>query len=338
MTYNYSSSNLIKTTAAVLETPCGHDTMKGRFMMQPHSIPDLDSTQKTVKVCPICGKSFRVKPSHFHKRTYCSRTCMSVGYQDRMQGESNPNHKDAGRKVCPTCNKEFKSYNKSAIYCSMSCRARAPKQVERWQQVKHLGNEHKKKRAKYKQARFPLTFDRRIRYECQACGKVFYSTQKNRVACSKTCGSVVAAKKQEDRAVIICVVCGEPFEVPHSGTTYFHKVTCSRECLKENRRARQAGEKSHRWRGGKTSKSMLIRTSARYAEWRKQVFERDNYTCQLCGQRGGKLAAHHIKPFAKHQELRLRFENGITLCWSCHASIKGKEGQYENQFAAKTGL
>jgi len=48
------------------------------------------------------------------------------------------------------------------------------------------------------------------------------------------------------------------------------------------------------------------------------VFERDEHTCQDCGQRGGKLNAHHIKSYIDHVELRLDVDNGITLCCDCH--------------------
>lgn len=55
-----------------------------------------------------------------------------------------------------------------------------------------------------------------------------------------------------------------------------------------------------------------------YRLWRTSVFERDNYTCQFCGVRGGKLSADHIKPYSLFPDLRLDINNGRTLCWECH--------------------
>lgn len=61
-----------------------------------------------------------------------------------------------------------------------------------------------------------------------------------------------------------------------------------------------------------------IRNSSDYCAWRASVYKRDFYTCQNCGAVGGKLNAHHIKPFAKYPDLRLDINNGITLCDKCH--------------------
>ena len=67
-----------------------------------------------------------------------------------------------------------------------------------------------------------------------------------------------------------------------------------------------------------------IRNSKEYADWRKSVYERDKYTCQHCGQVGGELNAHHIKPFAQYKELRFELSNGLTLCVECHREVHRK--------------
>lgn len=69
------------------------------------------------------------------------------------------------------------------------------------------------------------------------------------------------------------------------------------------------------------------RKTAGYAEWRKSVFIRDNYTCRHCGVRGGKLNAHHIKRYRNCVEGRTDIENGITLCEKCHRELHRMEGK-----------
>ena len=54
-----------------------------------------------------------------------------------------------------------------------------------------------------------------------------------------------------------------------------------------------------------------------YAKFRKDVLERDEYTCQICGG-NEKLEVHHIKPYAGYKNLRTTVSNGITLCEKCH--------------------
>jgi len=98
--------------------------------------------------------------------------------------------------------------------------------------------------------------------------------------------------------------------------------------LSESRR----GSKSHFWKGGKTELAMNIRNHFSYSEWRTKVFERDNFTCQDCGTKGGQLNADHQKPFSfilKHFKIKSiedalkcsllwDVSNGKTLCEGCH--------------------
>lgn len=82
-----------------------------------------------------------------------------------------------------------------------------------------------------------------------------------------------------------------------------------------------AGAKHHNWKGGVTPENMKARKSVECKEWRTAVFERDDYTCVNCGERGGKLNADHIKPFCDYPELRFSVDNGRTLCVPCHREI-----------------
>jgi len=78
------------------------------------------------------------------------------------------------------------------------------------------------------------------------------------------------------------------------------------------------GDKNFFWKGGITPENRRIRTSLRYRQWREKVFIRDDFTCQNCGQRGGRLNADHIKPFCSFPDLRFQVSNGQTLCEECH--------------------
>lgn len=84
---------------------------------------------------------------------------------------------------------------------------------------------------------------------------------------------------------------------------------------------RRSKENSYLWKGGITPLTQQIRQSLKYAEWRKQVFERDDYTCQRCLQKGNKLQAHHIENCSSNEDLRFDVNNGITLCKKCHLPL-----------------
>lgn len=78
--------------------------------------------------------------------------------------------------------------------------------------------------------------------------------------------------------------------------------------------------------------------SDRYTQWRKQVYARDGYLCQLCkNSEHNKLNAHHIRRWANFPNLRYAVSNGITLCRKCHKKITGKEKEYEARFLRITG-
>lgn len=61
---------------------------------------------------------------------------------------------------------------------------------------------------------------------------------------------------------------------------------------------------------------------------RKRIRTRDNYTCQICGnkQTTRALDVHHITKFysPKYKEESSAFSNLITLCHSCHGFVEGR--------------
>ena len=100
------------------------------------------------------------------------------------------------------------------------------------------------------------------------------------------------------------------------------------------------GARRWNWKGGITPLTKQIRRCLQYRQWRSNVYQRDNWTCQTCQKRGGTLVAHHIKKFYSIiQENTIKtlkkalkckelwdISNGVTLCQDCHElTKKGKK-------------
>lgn len=80
----------------------------------------------------------------------------------------------------------------------------------------------------------------------------------------------------------------------------------------------KTGNKHPLWKGGVSSYRDSTMGTVEYKQWRKAVFERDKYTCLICGQVGGQINAHHVASWKDYPLLRFDVNNGITLCIKCH--------------------
>ena len=70
---------------------------------------------------------------------------------------------------------------------------------------------------------------------------------------------------------------------------------------------------------------------AEFRVWSKLVKERDNYTCQTCGDnKGGNLNAHHLNGWNAFPEQRFDLDNGVTLCTDCHKEFHSQYGYGDN--------
>ena len=167
---------------------------------------------------------------------------------------------------------------------------------------------------------------------CKWCNKVLIQKNKEkpgsfikRKFCNRRCvclynSSLMRGKPAHNRNRVarICKFCDEVKYVPVSlSNRPFCNVKCMSKWMSE-----QKSENTNHWQGGITEKKSRDNLYPMYKEWRKSVYKRDNYTCQICWDNtSGNLNAHHIKSRANYPELITDLNNGLTLCEKCHKEI-----------------
>lgn len=96
------------------------------------------------------------------------------------------------------------------------------------------------------------------------------------------------------------------------------------------------GEKNFKWNPNLTDDEREDnRDTVENYHFRKNVFKRDDYTCQCCHRKSKKgesviLNVHHIVNYYSHPNDRYDINNGITLCEECHKEFHKKYGNKEN--------
>lgn len=191
--------------------------------------------------------------------------------------------------------------------------------------------------------------------KCKKCVKIFESNIDN--SHRKYC---------DDCRFVSCLVCKIRFLIKPGAKKGIQKF-CSRKCANKNfpfqltEKGRQSmiekirlihtgrknslatrkkmsdsarGKKNHNYINGSSKCREKLYESIFYKDWRRSVFERDNYTCQECFKRGGFLQAHHIKRWSLFPNLRFDINNGKTLCRECHLrkTIRENKIYWKNQF------
>jgi len=210
-----------------------------------------------------------------------------------------------------------------------------------------------------------------MKIKCKICGKEFaadlFRVRKGQgVFCSRKCYGEWRSKnisgknnsnwrgglknrkiKTVDR---VCETCGKKIKVRQDIIKRGWGRFCSQNCHSEYQSINRMGENCPTWKGGISKIQSRLRASRKYLFWRKEVFKRDNYTCQKCGQVGGRLEAHHKRRFSKmldYIKKRLpliplyeaamiypplwNVTNGITLCKKCHKLRHKKLGKRGNK-------
>lgn len=154
---------------------------------------------------------------------------------------------------------------------------------------------------------------------CENCGSKFSTTKARRnrvdnIFCQRSCYLEYHDAKVNTR----CNNCSAELVLEENEVTEHN--FCSRACYYTWLSESMSGSGNHQYIDGTTSKGFTPYE-------RRQIFERDDYTCVSCGSKSKYLNAHHIKPVYKYPELEHTLDNGITLCIDCHADKHREMGE-----------
>jgi len=144
------------------------------------------------------------------------------------------------------------------------------------------------------------------------------------------------------KSKVKCIDCGK--ELSNRYNIRCHSCH-TKNLWKRNIFKPKKGKNHSNWMGGITKLGQKIRNLKQYTEWVKKVFKRDNYTCQICGQKGKELNVHHkiplgailvlysIKNIPQSLKCNLLWDinNGITLCRKHHEMIEPKLKNSKNR-------
>lgn len=144
---------------------------------------------------------------------------------------------------------------------------------------------------------------------CEECGKKFdHKPSQDREYCSRQC----VGKSRQNKITVECAECSEPVTKKRQRIERVNTVYCDEDC----------------WRSAIESDE--FRDSNDEKKFRNAVFERDNYTCQDCGEYGGTLNAHHIERVSENKNRATDIDNGVTLCVNCHANRHEESGEHKS--------
>jgi len=296
------------------------NTIKGINVRDNNGVP-------VVGICDRCSNKYYIKSVAQYRKSkkhYCSVSCYN---SDRKDGIVT---KKGLLKKCLMCGKviyAIPSMTDRKKFCSKKCSSRYSTIVPK-----------KKKKGVY--------------VKCKNCGKAMYQQPcfiGKSFFCSMKCAGMHRANRANSKRLVVkCKQCGKEYTIPPSekywkerrgSTNYF----CSRKCIKKYRQIPENNPRYYKDRTKLKNQKRSFRYSVAMTEWRKKVYKRDNYTCQICSIRSGKnnivmLNAHHIIRMADNPDLMFQINNGITLCEGCHRKTYKKEKSCATLFFNKIGV
>lgn len=256
------------------------------------------------KICKQCNRELDI--NNFSKNKN-----LKDGYENKCKECRNKSRLKYKCK-CETCGKEWMAQKQNTKYCSPKCK--------------------------------PQCQQNKIIVKCSICGKE-KEVNKYRIEhqkdfyCSDECKNKGYSlkysgenNKKYKKIKCNCDICNNEFIINECEFKKYDHHYCSKECQYKGWSIFYSGENHPSYNHNKSLEERLKeRKYIEYYEWRKQVYERDNYTCQCCNDnKGHNLIAHHILNYSEYEDLRINIDNGITLCKKCHKEFHDKYGYKNN--------
>lgn len=118
--------------------------------------------------------------------------------------------------------------------------------------------------------------------------------------------------------------CGTTWDVLPS--VFLHGVGCP-----NSKCCRLHGEKNPRWNPVLTDEDRTSnRDTLENIKWRKAIFEKYNYECQICFRDTGRSVAHHLDGYNWAKDKRFDIDNGVCLCEEHHKQFHDFYGYGNN--------
>lgn len=261
----------------------------------------------TQRECSICKKLFE---PHTKGQKCCSRECADISRK-----------KYSGKNYCKECGREYVRNSRNLGFCSALCAAKYNVRYRK-QKDKTCVYCNKTFQGKGKYCSEECKEKQYIKDNtkiCEHCGREFVSRSNNQIYCSDECRRSAHDNKAREKmkAVyvpkkVICRECGREFLTEYGNT---RRDFCSDEC--SNKCGRRVAKATRRAR---------IRGNNYEFFDPREVFARDNYTCQICGVKTPKSLRgtlddyapelDHIVPLALGGEHTR--ENTQCLCRKCN--------------------
>jgi len=161
------------------------------------------------------------------------------------------------------------------------------------------------------------------RRDCEYCGEEFKPTSsESQRFCSEEC----YGKNKNKKKKVECEKCGKEVLKKKDRVEKRKNLYCSNDCYYEDKKEKVIGENNSNWKGGSSYEEYPEKFNKKL---KRQIRERDNHTCQMCGASeeyckdvfDRVLEVHHLDENKQNCDK----QNLISVCRSCHGKLQNEE-------------